>query len=948
MKDVRMHRVAAIWFFAFTAIACAADHVVHGRTFSLPEGFVIERVAGPPLVKHPVHAAFDDKGRLLVTEVSGSNAPIKEQLKTLEHKVLRLTDDNGDGVFDRSEVWAKDLPMPQGILWYKGSAYVAAPPAIWKLQSKPDDSGSLPKTAWYDPKTATGCNNDIHGPWLGPDGWFYWTKGAFAEQTHELVNGKRLTTKASMLLRRRPEGGPVDVLMTGGMDNPVGLAFLHNGDRIVSGTFLHHPGGGLRDGMIHALYGGVYGKDHDVLNGLPRTGDLLPVMTELGPAAPSSVIRYDGFWFTDELGDQLLLCQFNLHKVSRHCVIPDGATYKTRNSDFLSSKDLDFHPTDVLEDPPDENLNGSLLVVDTGGWYKLCCPTSQLAKPEVPGAIYRIRRKEKSLLRSLLEFKPRPPPPNALTDLPKALERIDENPYVRRNAIERLRLRKKLPEDASTLLQMAANERDRALTHAIRYALWELDSPDLVEQLAGEPGRSPLSIAAALWAVSQNPKWQAKRFTVDRLLSWAEHSEPELAAAARFALQQRKEFAERGVNWLRERLGGKPRTDAGWEALRPLLAAWLGRADLQNLLAGWCESPDVRVRIYCWSLMNDLPGKMVPAIWMQAAIKRLSDGSADEIAAILKLVQRSPLKDAALREAIQRRSGDRTLAAELRFSLIAMAPPKETTEASFKELLDALSSDQSFTLRGAAAEALGKSKLSEAQLTALAKALKECGPLEIDRLLPAFTATPTPSVGETLIAALMNAKARKALQVEDLKKRLAAFGPALKPAADKLFAKFAEDRATETKRLEQLLATLPKGDVKRGLQVFDGTKASCRACHKLGYVGGDLAPELSKIGAIRSRRDLLEAIVFPSASFVRSYEPTQFLLKDGRSINGLVRKETASDILLQTGVNKEERIAKADIESRQTSTVSVMPAGMEQQLSPQELADLLEFLQSMK
>jgi putative heme-binding domain-containing protein len=136
--------------------------------------------------------------------------------------------------------------------------------------------------------------------------------------------------------------------------------------------------------------------------------------------------------------------------------------------------------------------------------------------------------------------------------------------------------------------------------------------------------------------------------------------------------------------------------------------------------------------------------------------------------------------------------------------------------------------------------------------------------------------------------------------------------------------------------------------VRRGLQVFDGTKASCRACHKLGYVGGDLAPELSKIGAIRSRRDLLEAIVFPSASFVRSYEPTQFLLKDGRSINGLVRKETASDILLQTGVNKEERIAKADIESRQTSTVSVMPAGMEQQLSPQELADLLEFLQSMK
>ena len=52
------------------------------------------------------------------------------------------------------------------------------------------------------------------------------------------------------------------------------------------------------------------------------------------------------------------------------------------------SDSRDFHPTDVIED-----ADGSLLVIDTGPWYKLCCPTSQLAKPEVLGAIYRIRRK---------------------------------------------------------------------------------------------------------------------------------------------------------------------------------------------------------------------------------------------------------------------------------------------------------------------------------------------------------------------------------------------------------------------------------------------------------------------------------------------------------------------------------------------------------------------------
>ena len=75
--------------------------------------------------------------------------------------------------------------------------------------------------------------------------------------------------------------------MTGGMDNPVGIAFTSSGERIFSTTFFQHPGGGQRDGLIHAIYGGVYGKDHDVLDGHKKTGELMPVLTHLGSAAPS-------------------------------------------------------------------------------------------------------------------------------------------------------------------------------------------------------------------------------------------------------------------------------------------------------------------------------------------------------------------------------------------------------------------------------------------------------------------------------------------------------------------------------------------------------------------------------------------------------------------------------------------------------------------------------------
>ena len=65
----------------------------------------------------------------------------------------------------------------------------------------------------------------------------------------------------------------------------------------------------------------------------------------------------------------------------------EGATFRTEDSDFLTSTDPDFHPTDVIED-----ADGSLLVLDTGAWFIHGCPLSQYAKPEIKGGVYRIRR----------------------------------------------------------------------------------------------------------------------------------------------------------------------------------------------------------------------------------------------------------------------------------------------------------------------------------------------------------------------------------------------------------------------------------------------------------------------------------------------------------------------------------------------------------------------------
>ncbi|MGL4554314.1 MAG: DUF7133 domain-containing protein, partial [Gemmataceae bacterium] len=351
-------------------------------TLTVPPGYAVVPATTPGLVARPVCADFDDAGNLYVTEVSGTNDPVKKQLEDRPHRLVKLTDRDGDGVFDTRTVFAEGLMLPQGVMWRDGSVYVACPPSIWKFTDTRGTGTADRREEWFAGQTLTGCANDLHGPYAGPDGWVYWTKGAFAEQTYKRPGRPDFVTKAAHVFRARPDGSGVEAVMVGGMDNPVGLAFAPNGERLFSATFLQHPAGGKRDGLGHAVYGAIHGKDHAVIHqDHPWTGPrLMPIMTHLGPAAPAGM---------KAVGDELFVSQFNLRRVSRHKLVPEGATFVTKDEEFVVSDDLDFHPTDVADD-----ADGSLVVIDTGGWYKLCCPTSVFHKPDILGGIYRVRKKD--------------------------------------------------------------------------------------------------------------------------------------------------------------------------------------------------------------------------------------------------------------------------------------------------------------------------------------------------------------------------------------------------------------------------------------------------------------------------------------------------------------------------------------------------------------------------
>src|SRR5438093_9146155 len=105
----------------------------------VPEGFIVERVAVPDLVAYPMLGTLDDRGRLFLCESSGKNVTTEEMKANPEFRIRLLEDLNGDGIYDRSQVFADKLTMPAGAVWYRKSLYVASPPDLIRFDDTNND-----------------------------------------------------------------------------------------------------------------------------------------------------------------------------------------------------------------------------------------------------------------------------------------------------------------------------------------------------------------------------------------------------------------------------------------------------------------------------------------------------------------------------------------------------------------------------------------------------------------------------------------------------------------------------------------------------------------------------------------------------------------------------------------------------------------------------------------
>jgi putative membrane-bound dehydrogenase-like protein len=999
---------------------------------TIAPGFEVELVAGPPLVERPMIIDADEQGRLYVAESSGSNDPVKQQLEERTHSILRLEDTDGDGRFDQRTVFADRMMFPEGVLWYDGSLYVAAPPSIWKLTDSDGDGVAEQREEWYNGQTLTGCANDLHGPYLGHDGWIYWCKGGFAEQTLERPGRKPLLTRAAHIYRRRPEGGVVEPVLTGGMDNPVEVAFSPEGERFLTATFVEHPQFGRRDGLLHAIYGGVYGKLHGVTDGHPQTGGFLSPMTNLGPAVPVGLTYYNSTVLGEEYRGNLFATLFNLHKIARFQLTADGATFQVKESELLVSNSQDFHPTDIMED-----ADGTLLVVDTGGWYKLCCPTSQLAKPDVLGAIYRVRRRGAPAVEdprgigldwigapadylTTLLGDPRPAVRNrAIHELSKqrtetltalrdalrdadsterrrnavwALTRMSEaaareavrealsdreesvrhaaahsagvwrdakagallqgqlagaSPALRRAAAEALG---RIGDSAAVgpLLAAVANVEDQTLAHSLTFALIEIADP--AETRKGLDAASPRTRRAAMIALDQMEGGGLPPDTVIPLLSSAD---PLLRETAGWIAGRHAEWGGALSGFFARSLANAGLDGDQRAALEQQVGQFASHPAIQELLAQTARAGEARpARLSALRVMAKVPLKQAPAGWDAALIATMATDDAELLRGAVLAARALPVPEEGnppLQAALSRVGRNPAAPDDVRADALATAAASltEVEPELFAFLVAQLDAAKPAPVRGAASRALAKAPLNHQQLLALTEALSDAGPLELPALLAAYDKGGDEELGEKLLAALGKARGLANLRADLLEAALKQFPAAIQNKGEAVLASLDADRAKQQDHLEQLLAALEPGDVRRGQSVFNSTKTACSNCHRIGYLGGRVGPDLTRVGEIRNERDLLEAVVYPNASFVRSFEPI-VVMTSGEVYNGVPVEETDDYILLATGVDIEERINRDSIVELRPGTVSVMPSGLEQELSQQDLSDLVAFLKATR
>lgn len=986
----------------------------------VPDGYVVEKVAASHLARHPMMAGFDPRGRLFVADSAGLNLRSNELEEQLPNSIKMLEDTDGDGTFDKSTVFADKMTLPMGACWYRDSLYVASPPHIWRLQDTDDDGVAdvrekLPARFGYNGNAAS-----VHGCFLSPEGRIYWCDGRHGHELEDEQGNVTSKRAGSYIFSCWPDGSDLQIHCGGGMDNPVEVDFTETGDVLGTVNILYSSP--RIDCLVHWLHGGAYPHSQRVLGELPRTGELLGPVHQFGHVGVSGTTRYRSGVLDRSFTNDMFVTIFNTGQLVRVELDPQGSTYTSKQHEFLTCSDPDFHPTDVLED-----ADGSLLLVDTGGWFRIGCPTSQIAKPDIHGGIYRIRREgmpswvdprglqidwnnlsHRNLIFLLMDTRHavreraieecalrgeailpdlktwivrgdlpvrrnavwaatriRTPDAQALVRsvlhdrdasvraaacksvgvtkdalaVSGLLDRLaDPAPHVRRAALTALgQIGDASAVDA--ILNHAPQLTDRSADHALIYALMQINSP--AQTRSGLLADHVETRRVALLALDQ---MAAGSLTADEVMQVIARGGTGIMPAALQILERHPDWdsavATLLSQWIERDLQMEP------SAITSLVEKFAATPPLQPVLARGLETFATDEQYFA-ALVNGISASSlqeIPTTWetiWRTAIHSENRTISQTALGGLKGINHRFFDD------LQQISHDVASSPERRLLAIEASPPGELPSESFALLADIIEQGTPPNHVERAVSVLGRSQLNVDQGRAVAELIPLVGPLELQGFLKVIARISDADILEQFATNLTIARSRKNLALQQVDQLSQKWPASARQAVQPLIDELQSVEASQVEKLNRLEPLVRNASAVRGHEVFFSEKAKCATCHRIGEQGGKIGPDLSGIGRIRRERDLLEAILFPSKSFAREYEPYSIVTTDGKVVSGLISHETADTLSIQQATGEPIVIPRNQVETMVPAAVSVMPQGLETGLSEAQLADLVAFLRSL-
>jgi putative heme-binding domain-containing protein len=967
------------------------------KLFRLPPGFEIQLVAAEPDIHKPLNLAFDDRGRLWVTDTLEYPYPPPPGQKSRD-TVKILEDFADDGLARKITTFAGDLVIPVGVLPLPAvkpqDALVFSIPSIYRLR----DSKGIGRADQRDVLYTQYGQRDTHGltgsftP--GFDGWIYACHGFSNDSTVKAKDGSTINMNSGNTYRMKADGSHIEQF-THGQVNPFGLTFDPLGN-LYSADCHTQP--------IYQLLRGAwypsFGKPHD---GLGFGPEMFRGYTE--STAVSGIAFYAADHYPKAYQGSAFVGDVVSHRVNQFAIEWHGSTPKGVLKRFLECDDPWFRPVHVQLGP-----DGALYVADFYnriiGHYevRLDHPGRDRSSGRIWRIVYRGADQQGTPA-------PRKDWTTAKTaDLIKDLDH--PNLTVRFKATSQL-VERGGEEGRQALRDLLSS--DKASARQWMHGLWVLERGGALEDELLTRGAKHTDRGVRVHAqrvLSERAKLTPEQHTL--ALTGLKDADANVQRAAADALGRHAD--DENIRPLLDLRHAVPKDDthllhvvrmALRDQLRPA-ANWEKAAavvrderDARAVADVSLGVPSAEAARYLMKHLrrigesDDLLNRSVHHIARygdEAATKELAEFARGKEPKNLGLqatlfrefVHGTQERRAALPEAVrvwgaelvgrlldskqgaEVESGIK-LAGELRMKeqqprLAKVAGRRGAAEGQRKAALEALvkidARKNAAVLGGVLGDAKSPIGLREQAANLLAQANQSQTRTELLAVLPAAPARLQTVIAaglagnaagaEKLLEAVKTGKASarllqnplvarrlEASKLSRVRERIAELTAGLPPAGQEVQDLLNRRRAAFLKA---------KTDAALGAQVF--TK-SCAICHQVGGQGAKIGPQLDGVG-VRGLDRLLEDVLDPNRNVDQAFRLTTLTLKNGQIVSGLLLKEEGAVLVLADAQGKEVRVQKDAVDERSTSQVSPMPGNFVDQVSEADFNNLLAYLLTLQ